>query len=67
MDIPLHSRETRSILLLSLVRNQVILAVLSEKEAQRKDEGREEDCRKRGLLTYSEYGLHGNGCLAGLR
>jgi hypothetical protein len=67
MDFSLHNRETRSILLLSLVRQTGYSTVLNEKEAQRKDEGLEEDGRKRGLLTYSEYGLHGNGCLAGLR
>lgn len=67
MDFPLHNRETRRILLLSLVRQTGYSTVLNEKEAQQKDEGLEEDGRKRGLRTYSEYGLHGNGCLAGLR
>jgi hypothetical protein len=32
-----------------------------------KDTGLEKESGKRGLETYSEYGLHGNGCLAGLR
>jgi hypothetical protein len=31
------------------------------------DTGSEEDSLNRGLENYSEYGLHGNGCLAGLR
>jgi len=31
------------------------------------DGGLEEDGRKRGLQTYSEYGLHGNGWFAGSR
>ena len=41
--------------------------VLNENGTQWKDEGLEEDGQKRGLQTYSEYGLDGNGCLAGLR
>jgi len=40
--------------------------VFSGKGEKWKDTGTEKDSRKRGLETYSEYGLHGNGCLAGL-
>jgi hypothetical protein len=35
--------------------------------AQWEDEGIEEHGPKRGLQTYSENGLHGDGHLAGLR
>jgi len=40
---------------------------MNEKGAQWEDKGLEEDGQKRGLQTYSEYGLHGDGCLAGSR
>ena len=41
--------------------------ILNEKGAQWEDKGKEKGGQKRGLQTYSENGLHGDGCLAGLR
>ena len=41
--------------------------ILNTTGAQWKDAGLEEDGLKRGLSTYSEYELDGNGCLVGLR
>jgi len=67
MASPPYSRETKRFLLLSLVLIQGYPTVLNMKGARWEVTGIEEDGQKRGLQTYSENGLHGNGCLAGLR